>query len=109
MKYLTLPISLVEFWYPEGIAFFLRIWKNLMLLLEEDLAVFLMWRLIFVPLFHDSSFVGRVLSFLFRLFRILIGLFAFALASLTLALIAFYWFGLPIFAVLDFPHLLPIF
>src|SRR3989344_2627738 len=106
MKYLTLPISLVEFWYPEGIAFFLRTWKNLMLLLEEDLAVFLMWRLIFVPLFHDSSFVGRVLSFLFRLFRILIGLFAFALASLTLALIAFYWFGLPIFAVLDFPHLL---
>lgn len=104
MKYLTLPIALVEFWYPEGIAFFLRTWKNLMLFLEEDLAVFLMWRLIFVPLFHDSSVVGRVLSFLFRLFRILIGFFAFALTSFGLLLTAVYWFGLPLFAALDFPH-----
>jgi len=64
-KYLHIPIHLVEFWYPEGIAFFLRTWKNLMLFLEEDLAVTLMFKLLFVPLFHDSSFAGRILSFFF--------------------------------------------
>ena len=66
MKYLTLPINLLKFWYPGAVAFFLRTWKNLVLFLEEDLAVGLMWKLLFTPLFHDSSFVGRVLSFIFN-------------------------------------------
>ena len=101
MKYLTLPIHLIEFWYPEGIIFFIKLWKNLMLFLEEDLAVGLMKRLLFVPLFHDSSFVGRILSFLFRLSRILIGFFAFATASLVLLMLAVLWFGLPLLAILD--------
>ncbi len=106
MKYLTIPIHLIEFWYLEGLAFFIRTWKNLTLFLEEDLAVSLMLRLLFVPLFHDSTIVGRVLSLLFRVTRILIGLFAFALASLALIIIAFFWFGLPILAFLDIPQTL---
>lgn len=106
MKYLTLPISLLKFWYPESIAFFTRSWKNLMLVLEEDLAVGLMWRLLFVPLFHDSSIVGRVLSVLFRLGRILIGLFAFLLTTTALFLVAGYWLMLPILAVFDTPQIL---
>ncbi len=105
-KYLSIPIHLIEFWYPEGIEFFVRTWKNLILFLEEDLAVTLMWKLIFVPLFHDSSIVGRVLSFLFRLFRILTGLFAFSLASVVLFAIAIYWFSLPVLTILDVPQYL---
>lgn len=106
MKYVTLPVHLIEFWYPEGLTFFIRTWKNFMLFLEEDLAVTLMWKLLFTPLFHDSSFVGRGLSFLFRLNRILIGLFAFAIISLALLALALYWFSLPIFAFLDKPELI---
>ena len=101
----TVTIHVIEFWYPEGIAFFLLTWKNLMLFLEEDLAVSLMWRLLFVPLFHDSSFVGRILSFFFRLSRILIGLFAFSVVSLGLMFLAVYWFLLPLLVVLDFPQI----
>src|SRR3989344_5558853 len=92
----TVTIHVIEFWYPEGIAFFLLTWKNLMLFLEEDLAVSLMWRLLFVPLFHDSSIVGRILSFLFRLIRIIMGLFAFFAASAILVVVALYWFALPL-------------
>jgi len=106
MKYLTLPISLLQFWYPESIAFFIRSWKNLMLILEEDLAVGLMWRLLLVPLFHDSSIVGRILSFFFRLSRILIGLFAFLFASVALLLIGGCWLILPVLAVFDTPQIL---
>ena len=108
MKYLHLPIHLIEFWYPEGIVFFVRTWKNLMLFLEEDLAVLLMWRLLFIPLFHDSSIVGRILSFFFRLIRILMGLFAFAIASFALFCLAIYWFGLPILAYLNIPPILSV-
>lgn len=100
-KYLHLPIHLLEFWYPDGIAFFIRLWKNFTLFLEEDLAVTLMWKLLFTPLFHDSTIVGRVLSFLFRLFRILIGLFAFSVITLVVLAITFYWFSLPILVAFD--------
>ena len=103
MKYLTLPISLIEFWYPEGIAFFVRTWKNLMLFLEEDLAVGLMWKLIFTPLFHDTTIVGRILSFLFRIIRIFMGLFAYILATLILLLIGGCFLMIPVLAFFDTP------
>ncbi len=95
MKYLFLPIHLLKFWYFESLVVFLRTWKNLILFLEEDLAVTLMWRLIIVPLFHDTTIVGRILSFTFRIIRILIGLFAFGLASVLILLASLAWFGLP--------------
>ncbi len=104
MKYLTLPIHLIEFWYPESLIFFVRTWKNLMLFLEEDLAVTLMWKLLFAPLFHDQSYVGRILSFIFRISRILIGLFAFSLISIIVFTVAVYWFLLSILIVLDLPQ-----
>lgn len=105
MKYLTLPITLLIFWYPGSIAFFIQTWRNLMLFLEEDLAVMLMLRLLFTPLFHDSTIVGRVLSFIFRLTRILMGLFAFLLATVILLLIGGYWLILPAAAIFDTPHI----
>ncbi len=104
MKYLTLPISLLKFWYPDSLAFFLRTWKNSMLFLEEDLAVGLMWKLLFTPLFHDSSIVGKVLSFVFRLGRILMGLFAFGMATLALLLLGVYWLALPVLSIFDTPY-----
>lgn len=106
MKYLLLPIRIFEFWYPESTVFFIRTWRNLTLLLEEDLAVGLMWRLLFTPLFHDSSIVGRILSLLFRVGRILIGLFAFLIATISFLAIGGYWLILPVLAVFDTPQIL---
>ncbi|MDD5147479.1 MAG: ATP-dependent Clp protease ATP-binding subunit [Candidatus Daviesbacteria bacterium] len=106
MKYLSAPIQIFKFWYPESIAFFIRTWKNLILFLEEDLAVGLMWRLLFAPLFHDTSVVGRILSFIFRVGRILIGLFAFLIATISLLAVGGYWLILPVLAVFDTPQIL---
>lgn len=103
MKYLTLPVHLFKFWYVESIEVFFRTWKNLILFLEEDLAVGLMWRLLFVPLFHDATIVGKILSFLFRLIRIGIGIFAYVLATISLTLIAAYWFYALPAAILTLP------
>src|SRR5258708_7256561 len=93
-----LPIRLVKFWYVDSLNLFFRVWVHLISFLEEDLAVSLMFKLLFVPLFHDSSLVGRVLSFGFRLFRVVFGLVAYILASLALLLITLVWFGLPMMA-----------
>lgn len=108
MKYLLLPKKIAAFWYPEAATFFIRTWKNLILFLEEDLAVGLMWKLLFSPLFHDDSPVGRILSFLFRLCRILVGIFAFGVATLILLAVAGYWLALPVLAFFDWPHLVSI-
>ncbi len=104
MKYIKLPIHLVEFWYPEGIIFFIRTWKNLILFLEEDLAVGLMWKLLFTPLFQDSSIFGHVLSFFFRTGRIIIGLFAFAIATILTVAVGLYWFLIPLLAIAPVPE-----
>lgn len=103
MKYLILPIHLVKFWYPESIGVLVRTLRNLILYLEEDLAVGLMVKLLFVPLFHDATIVGRALSFIFRMGRILIGLFAFASAAFLMIIISIYWLLLPIFAIINVP------
>ena len=108
MKYLSTPIHLIEFWYPEGLFFFVRTWKNLMLFLEEDLAVGLMWRLLFTPLFHDASIVGHVLSFLFRVIRIIFGLFGFLLVTALLLAIGGYWLVVPVISMFSIHPVLDI-
>lgn len=101
MKYILLPVHLFKFWYIESIDFFFRTWKNLISFIEEDLAVFLMLKLLLVPLFHDSSVVGRILSFLFRIIRILVGLFAFVFVTIVLILMALWWFCIPFLAFIS--------
>lgn len=89
-------LDLILFWYVEAGKTFFRIWQHTIAVLEEDLAVTLMWKLLFTPLFHDSSFPGRILSVIFRTFRILIGLLAFLLATVFITLLALVWFFAPL-------------
>jgi ATP-dependent Clp protease ATP-binding subunit ClpC len=91
----TLPIKLIQFWYPDALVVFLRSYKNTLILLEEDLAIGLMWKLLFVPLFHDSTMVGKGLSFAFRISRILGGIFSAIMVSLGFLLLALIWFLAP--------------
>lgn len=92
-------VQFLNFWYPESLKTFIRVLVNSLSVLEEDLAVFLMARLLFVPLFHDSSVIGRGLSFLFRLFRLILGLTAFLIVILAYLSAAFIWFITPIFTL----------
>jgi ATP-dependent Clp protease ATP-binding subunit ClpC len=94
---MLLPFHLIYFWYVDGSSTLIRIWRNLLFLIEEDMAVGLMWRLLFTPLFHDSSFVGRILSLIFRLVRIVSGVVTMIFATLTMSLIALVWLLLPLF------------
>lgn len=96
------PLSLIYFWYFEGLLFFVRVFKNTLLFLEEDMAVGLMLKLLFVPLFHDSSIVGRLLSFVFRLTRVVFGLISFAVVGFLIIALALFWFSLPLLVVFSF-------
>ncbi len=67
-----------------------------MAFLEEDLAVGLMLKLIFTPLFHDRTLAGRFLSFIFRVTRIVWGLFAYLAATIVIFGLTFVWFAHPL-------------
>jgi ATP-dependent Clp protease ATP-binding subunit ClpC len=97
---MLLAAHLYQFWYPHAFAFFMRLWRNSLLMLEEDLAVGLMWRLLFIPLFHDASITGRIVSFFFRSTRIIVGLFAYFFATLLIFTAALVWFLAPLLVVL---------
>src|SRR5437868_13855076 len=88
-------MRLINFWYPQSIQFFITLWRNVMAFIEEDIAVNLMIRLLFVPMFHDSSVVGKLLSICFRVGMIILGCFGYIAASLIIIIVAFFWFTLP--------------
>lgn len=106
---MLLPLHLLLFWYPRAAVVFLRSLKNILMILEEDLAVGLMLRLLFVPLFHDASIVGRILSFVFRISRVLIGTFGFFCAAILVLFISLIWFSAPFILIALFLGLLPAF
>lgn len=93
---LDLPINFLKFWYPDALTVFLRSFKNTLQVIEEDLAVSLMWRLLLTPLFHDASTLGRILSFFFRLSRVIFGLFAYLLITILFILLTSIWFLTPL-------------
>jgi ATP-dependent Clp protease ATP-binding subunit ClpA len=93
---IDLPVAFIKFYFFDSVSLLFRLWKNTIALLEEDLAVGLMIRLYFVPLFHDASIVGRLLSIIFRTVRIAIGFFAFIVASVVIFTGAFIWIASPV-------------
>lgn len=106
---MLLPLHLLSFWYPKAATVFLRSLKNILLILEEDLAVGLMVRLMFRPLFHDATIVGRILSFIFRLTRVFIGIFGFLCATFVVLLTALVWFLAPFSLIAIIFNLIPVF
>lgn len=104
---MLIPLHLLLFWYPRAAVVFLRSLKNILLVLEEDLAVGLMFRLLFTPLFHDASITGRILSFLFRISRIAIGIFGFLCTTIIVLVMALIWFLAPFSLVVVILNLVP--
>lgn len=71
---ILLPLKFIQFWYSESFGFFIRVTRNLIYFLEEDLGVGIMFKLLFTPLFKDNTIFGHIMSFFFRLGRIILGL-----------------------------------
>ena len=84
-------------WYKEVPARFLYILKNVTLVWEDLWAVRLMARFLFVPLFHDVTLWGRVLSFIYRLGRITFGLLTLVFVDALLIAGFAFWFIFPLY------------
>lgn len=97
-----LPKELLNFfywWYFEVPQQFLIFIIKLLGAYLDRLAVPIMARSLFVPMFHDYTITGRALSFFFRISRIIFGLFVNLLLSLVLIVFYFTWIYIPILVV----------
>ena len=91
-----LPTSFLAWYFCDSGRVFFRLIKRTALLADQIFAFSLMFRLLRVPLYGDWTVIGRVLSIVFRSFRILLGwwgLFLFELLAVGLALS---WYTLPL-------------
>jgi len=89
-------LGFLYWWYfLVPVQFILYILRLLKVFLDV-LAVPVMIRTLFTPMFHDYTITGRALSFVFRIFRILFGLFINFLLSSILVVFFFTWLSLPI-------------
>src|SRR3989338_3289535 len=83
--------NFVYWWYFEVPQEFLLLIIKLLAAYLDRLAVPLMIRSLFVPMFHDYTITGRALSLVFRLGRIIFGLVTNLLLSVVLILFYFTW------------------
>ncbi|MDZ7586993.1 MAG: AAA family ATPase, partial [Patescibacteria group bacterium] len=87
-------------WYRDSLLWFKRFFKNLLIFLDNKLAVSLMLKMLFVPLFHDASLLGRVLSFIFRVVRVIVGGLIIILTIMSMIFWWLVWLTLPIILII---------
>ncbi len=92
-------ITFPAWWYTQGLALLVVHFYRAQFIQMRDLAILSWIRHLFTPMFHDYTFVGRILSFIFRIF-IISGKLIVLVASLALrlAVIVLYIF-FPIFVI----------
>ena len=89
-------LGFLYFWFVKTPLYLVLISKRTLQLLNQELAVGLMLRMLLVPLFGDPSPIGWVVGFLFRLVRIVIGVICFVATLIASIFILLIWAITPI-------------
>ncbi len=86
-------------WYKDAPLHFPYLLRNINLIWEDLLAIRLMARFLFVPLFHDTTIWGRVLSILYRFGRIAVGVISLILVDIIFILLFIFWLIAPFYLI----------
>ena|SRR3989338_9969310 len=89
----------VYWWYFEVPVYFILYILKFVTVYLDRLAVPLMLRSLFIPLFHDYTIMGRVLSFFFRVSRIIFGLVVNVMLTIVLSFFFLTWLTIPVFII----------
>lgn len=92
------PRLILEFpfwWYYTIPLWFLRMAQRVFLFIDRQFSVILMLRFWLTPIFGDPNIVGRSVGFVFRTFRIFIGLVLIAAAELSIVFYFIVWLMIP--------------
>ena len=92
-------LGVLLFWYLRVPGRFLILLKRTAIVGEDRLAIILMARLLFTPLFGDPSVVGRLVGFFYRLLRIIFGTLSLVSCLLLLVALLAFWLLFPPFCL----------
>lgn len=92
-----------KLWYADIPAWWWRFLKRLLIYLDNQLAVQLMTRLWLVPVWQDTTLIGRGLSLSFRTTRIVIGVCIITAATLATFFWIIIWLLLPLLLIIAQP------
>lgn len=107
---LILPIfHFPKLWFKDTPAWWLRFIKRMIIYLDNQLAVSLMAHFWLVPVWQDTTIIGRVLSLLFRTSRLLLGSIIILLILLMMVAGLLLWLLLPVLIFIELPVGLVIF
>uniref|UniRef100_A0A832E0W0 ATP-dependent Clp protease ATP-binding subunit n=1 Tax=candidate division WWE3 bacterium TaxID=2053526 RepID=A0A832E0W0_UNCKA len=98
-------LYLPYFWFIEGVRVFTRTFWRSIVYLDQVTATTVMARLLFLPLFGDYTFFGRVLGFPFRLFRLVGGAIVIGMGAVGVLGFFLLWFIFPFWLWWNFPDL----
>ncbi len=102
-------LALFPLWWLIGFPRFqLSFLKKLLQYLDQKLAVVLMIRFLFVPLFGDVSIVGLIISVIFRLLRAFFGTILIGLTLISFLILIVIWYLIPPILFFQFPFHFPI-
>jgi len=103
---MALPKAIYKFFYWFFIFvpnWLFRTWGRILILINNGISLALNIRMFFVPLFHDFTWVGRGMGFVYRFLRIILGTLVFFFALLLGLVVNLAWFFLPLFIFLYDP------
>ncbi|MGC9046659.1 MAG: hypothetical protein ACP5IC_00880 [Minisyncoccia bacterium] len=84
-------------WYIKSFYLFFGKIINLLQTLDKTFAVKINFKFLLYPLYGDYSIVGRILGFLFRVFKIVSGIIIYGLIILLAAFVYILWLMTPIY------------
>jgi len=93
------------FWFVEGVRSFTRTVWRVIVYLDQITATTTMTRLLFVPLFGDYTFFGRIFGLPFRLVRLVAGAITIALGTIGILGAFLLWFLFPFWIFFNYPSL----
>jgi len=95
MSFLPILTHFPLWWYQSVPAWWWRLLRRLFTYLNNRLAVTLMAHFWLVPVWQDTTIIGRTLSFIFRTTRVIIGSLIITLVTIALTLWLLAWLVLP--------------
>ena len=100
--FVNLPINFIKgminffsFWYITSSRSFWHKEVAFIKGIERDIGVLINLKLVFQPIFGDYTYMGRVIGPIFRLSRVLIGLFIMLVSIIVVLMIYSIWIFLP--------------
>lgn len=99
-RFFYLAFEFFHHWYIDGSRALGRWFFNYFLRLDETLALKVTVKYFFQPLYKDYTLMGRILGFVFRPLRILVGLLVYSIVGTVFAFAYLIWVGLPFIILL---------